>query len=138
MHCRRYFSSSTRPLNTGLDTPWSRGRDGGREREGEGGGKEGGRSGRSGSRGRREWGEREEREERGEKEGVKRVVTRAGNMDIGMHVLTFGTTYIPLDMTSTSGVRTPSFTSSSLSTITRVFSWVARRFSPTGFGQGRP
>ena len=47
---------------------------------------------------------------------------------------TFGTTYILLDMTSTSGVCTRSFTSSSLSTITRVFLWVARCFSPTGFG----
>ena len=43
MHCRRYFSSSTRPLNTSLETPWSGGR-GEKAGEGEGGGKgEGGK-----------------------------------------------------------------------------------------------
>ena len=109
--------------------------------EGVEGGGEGGRVG--------EWEERVEvREERvgreggedgwrGGKEGKRRGDESCYNSREHGYwyiILTFGTTYILLDMMSTPGVCTPSFTSSSLSTITRVFLWVARCFSPTGFG----
>jgi len=120
-----------------LDTPWSGGR-GEKAGEGEGGGKgeEGGCEEREERAGVREegWVHRgEEGKRRGEESCYK-------NREHGYWyiILTFGTTYILLDMTSTPGVCTPSFTSSSLSTITRVFLWVARCFSPTGFGYERP
>ena len=111
MHCKRYFSSSERPLNTGLDTPL------------------------------REIGERGKRrgDKKGLNDLVKNTRTEQSvSPQHSYETLTLGSTYSSVDMTNMSGVRTPSFNSNNLSNMIRVLSCPARCFSPTDFNQGRP